>query len=505
MEKRKRLYLIGIDCAPLWILEKLRKEQGMQGFSAFLDNGALKEVESTLPPLTGPAWTSMYTGLEPREHGVIDFLYLGKDYEKENLLFLDTKRHLPFWDALSDRGFKCLVITPAMITQPSEKKSVDMITGWPLKPKFSSSAMKEASEKFGFEGEPEIEAALKSGETSPEEASKKYVKSVKARAALSKSLIETGGYDLVFVCFTETDRMQHYSLNTGRWEPLVAPIYREISEFASWLASYAKDSGDGYALLVASDHGVQIVRQKFLLNAWLVNSGYAVLKDSVVKSMAGARQGKASAKYQLREALLKSGLRNVYNKMPSKLKGAIAGTTGKVLSGASGGAYTRIHDFDFEMAKTRAFASVSNNPVGMIFINDERFARPCVGASGKRALKAELERSLRSLKSPEGDALIVDIIDGAAYYRGMRDAIAPDLLVEVKQGYTIDVFNYSAQSDFMAPELAKSGDHTRRAIFGVQSSDPAFVSSCGKVASVCDVAPAILRYFGVSSRVGVRP
>ena len=71
---RKKLYMVGVDSAPLWIVKYLSNKYRMRGFDAFFRKGFLKEIESTLPPLSGPAWPSIYTGLEPRQHGVIDFL-----------------------------------------------------------------------------------------------------------------------------------------------------------------------------------------------------------------------------------------------------------------------------------------------------------------------------------------------------------------------------------------------------------------------------------------------
>jgi predicted AlkP superfamily phosphohydrolase/phosphomutase len=489
--------MVGVDSAPLWIVKYLCGKYGMRGFGTFFKDGFLKEITSTLPPLSGPAWPSIYTGLEPREHGVIDFLSLGRNYEKADLLFLDTERHPPFWDTLSDRGLRSLVVTPVMITSPSSRKNVDMMTGWPLKPRFSSAAVRAEARKAGFLGEPEIEGVLKAGTLPVKEGSSMYAKSMRCRAAFSRRMIERNDYDLVLVCFSETDRMQHY-ITAKNWEALLMPLYKEVSEFLAWLAPYAKEAGGDYEIVLFSDHGSQQIKNKFLLNAWLINSGYAKLKDSIIESMKRPERGAGSAKYLIREKLFKSGLRKVYNKMPENVKSTFASATGRVLSGASGGDYTRIHDFDFDMHNTRAFASVSNNPVGTIFINDRRFADPRVSAGEKPRLKAELAKALGSLRSPEGDRFIRRVVDGSEYYRGLDSIITPDLLVEAKPSYTIDVFNYSQNSNLMKPELAKSGDHTMYGIFGMLGSDAGYLNACSKrKMDVCKIAPLVFKYFGV--------
>jgi predicted AlkP superfamily phosphohydrolase/phosphomutase len=372
-----------------------------------------------------------------------------------------------------------------------------MMTGWPLKPRFSSNAVRAEARKAGFSGEPEIEGVLKAGTLSVKEGSARYAKSVRCRAAFSKRMIERNDYDLALVCFSETDRMQHY-ITAKNWEALLMPLYNEVSELLAWLAPYAREVGGDYEIVLFSDHGSQQIKNKFLLNAWLVNNGYAKLKDSIIEGMKNAVSGAASTKYLIREKLFKSGLRKVYNRMPENVKSTVASAAGKVFSGTSGSDYTRIHDFDFDMHNTRAFASVSNNPVGTIFINDRRFADPRVSAAEKPRIKAELARALGSLRSPEGDRFVKRVVDGGRYYRGLDSIITPDLLVEVKPSYTIDIFYYSQKSSLMKPELAKSGDHTMHGIFGMLGSKAGYLNAYSKRdMDVCKIAPLIFEYFGV--------
>src|SRR5207302_8558809 len=135
--------------------------------------GDLREIDSNLPPVTASAWPSIYTGLEPSEHGIMDFLFLDKNYTKQ-LIYYDTQRSVPFWDTLAQQGLKSLVITPAMVLKKSSHKGVDMVTGWPLQPRYSSLELERAAKKFGFEGEPDIGMDLEKRAMSIEKASKLY-------------------------------------------------------------------------------------------------------------------------------------------------------------------------------------------------------------------------------------------------------------------------------------------------------------------------------------------
>ncbi|MDE1762264.1 MAG: alkaline phosphatase family protein, partial [Candidatus Micrarchaeota archaeon] len=99
----KKLYLIGIDSAPLWLLEEFKNAKGMEGIRRIMSEGKVVEMESTMPPMTGPAWPSIYTGLGPGGHGVPDFFYMKKDYTPD-VAFFDSENVRPFWERLASGG-----------------------------------------------------------------------------------------------------------------------------------------------------------------------------------------------------------------------------------------------------------------------------------------------------------------------------------------------------------------------------------------------------------------
>ncbi|MCL4383516.1 MAG: alkaline phosphatase family protein [Candidatus Marsarchaeota archaeon] len=496
--KNKKLYLIGIDAAPLWMIQHFIKKFRMKGFEIFKNNGVLTKFLSTLPPMTGTACPSIYTGLEPGEHGSLDFFYMDKDYTKQ-LIYFDAEKTVPFWDFLAKKGIASLVITPAMVIKLSNQKNVDMITGFPLPPKFSSPKIQNLAKKFHFTGEPDIEKEIKTGAMTLKQASQEYVKSISARAELSKYLIKNNNYQLSFIYFAETDRMQHFALNKTKWEESVAPLYKEISDFIEWLIDFSKNNNEDAVIMLISDHGAQPIYNKFLLNSWLINNHYAALKTGVIKNIESDKENKLeTAKYKLREQLLKSGARRLYDKMPKNTKKIISNLIGKILSGSTTGEFTRIHDFDFDMKNTRAFASVSNFPVSVIWINDKRFRTPTIKTeSEKQKIKKEIINNLSKLRTNNGKKLITDIVDGDKYYKKTNLFISPDIIISALDNYTIDIFNFSKNNIFMKPEAAKSGDHTLYGIFGlINNSSAGNIKKINiKKISVCDIFDIVVNYF----------
>ena len=160
-----------------------------------------------------------------------------------------------------------------------------------------------------------------------------------------------------------------------------------------------------------------------------------------------------------------------------------------------------MHDFEMDPKGTTAFASISNLVVATIWLNDRRFSKPTVRQGERSRLVAKLRKELLAIRTPEGKRVIKSVIDGRSYYKGTKLFIAPDLLVEAEKGYTLDIFNHSAATDFMPPELAKSGDHTREGVFGISGNAFSRSAFRGREMHVHDIAPAVLRFFGLRSPI----
>ncbi|MDE1865234.1 MAG: alkaline phosphatase family protein [Candidatus Micrarchaeota archaeon] len=492
----KKLYVIGIDAGAGWIIHDFRKKRRLGGFEKFMESGAFTDLESTLPPMTGPSWPSIYTGFRPGMHGVPEFLRMEPNYTK-TVVFYDPNVREPFWTKLSRHGIKSLVMTPAMLVRPQEDRNVDMITGFPLPARFNSEAMKKAAARYHYTGEPDIEQQIKSESITLRQASKKYLEAIETRAKLSKELIKKNDYDLSFVCFTETDRMGHFSLNKPEWADCMLPLYEGISDFLLW--AHERAEKEDATVMVLSDHGEQPIHKKFLMNGWLINNGYAKPKQAIESGLKGESSG--TMKYQLRESLLKSKLRKrVYDKLPSFGKKIVKGAISATLTGTSSEDYTRLHDFDYDMEHTVAFASIANCPVTTIYINDDRFEKGTVKRHEKPALKRRLMAELKGIKDEDGKPLVVNVFDADDYYEDTKLFIAPDVMAEIKEGYIMDAFGYQKSGKlFMKPEMAKSGDHLREGIFGVvgYGSKLDYGAIKKRKLYVYNIEPTITSYFGV--------
>ncbi len=465
----------------------MKNSKGMGGFKKLIDQNRIVNLESTLLPVTAASWPTIYTGLKPPEHGVPEFLILTKDYVPD-VTFYDTKSNPPFYYDLAKKGIKCLVITPAMDVSlpPSQLNgNLDIITGFPLAAKTNKQYLKDAMDKFGFHGEPDIENRIARGEIGKEEAVKQYEEAISGRASVAQALISGNNYDLVYVCFTETDRGQHFFLNEPNEERYLLPLYSAVSRYVSYVMDRA--DAEGGAVMIFSDHGAQKVEEEFLINSWLVSEKFATLKS------VGDRGTKHGIRQDFREALFRSRLRNLYERMPYHVKKVAFSIFAAFLPAGEERGYVRILPSDFDMRATKAFCAVSVLPVSSIWINDRRFKQGRIGKKGYNSLKKELISKLKGIKDAKGNPLVTRVVDGSSYYGNKTRFIPPDILFEVKRGYNIDPYHFSSSSMFMPPREASITNHTSNGIFGFYSRSKIGVKMSG--VEVADIKGMVVNYF----------
>lgn len=462
----------------------------MKGFDYLIKSGKLTNLESTIPPVTAAAWPTIYTGKAPGEHQVMDFIKIDKNYDRQ-LIYFDPQMHQPFWDQLAKRGLRNLVITPPMVLHKSNQKGVDMVTGWPLDPRYNSKKVEDAAKKFNFKGEPNIGVEIEKHTFSLSKASSLYCQSMRTRSEMSKYLIKNNDYDVAFVCFTETDRIQHYALNRKNWETVIAPIYKEASNFIEWVVDYSKKRKEDALILVVSDHGAQPVRNKFLANTWLIDNGYAELKSSKPKP-----KKKNKFNSYISEKIMKIKIRRaVYNHMPTFMKRSVEQFINEGLETDEAADNIKIQESDLALENTKVFSAVSYGPVGMMWINDSRFSKPTVQKSEVEKIKNEIMAKLEKLKTADGSKLVIRTIDGRKHYKNAKSFIAPDIIFELREGNIVDFSYYSSQGIFMKPEPSRSGDHATNGIFAHINNSGQNINMDKKEQSVYDIYDYIMEYY----------
>jgi len=470
----------------MWILKDLAKS-GFSGFSKIMKNGKVVSARSVVPPLTGFAWPSIYTGKEPKEHKANNFFVINKNYTLD-ITFYDPKRAKPFWEQLAEAGYKSLIITPPAVVKLPKSEKIDMITGFPLKQKTNSKELASLMKRYSFNEVEGIEKDIEGLHASLNQITKKLKENIRKKVKIAEYMINKHEYDLVFVCFSETDELGHFAMGK-EWKRFMFPILREIDSFLAYLVKRVKEENS--LLMLISDHGMQKIDYKFLITSWLIKKRFAYLKNIDIARSKKKKKG-GEKLYVLRDYLLRSKLSYIYKLLPLSFKHYLMNFAEKFLVERQKEEYVKVYTSDLDMVKTKAFAFMTIDPVCEIFINDKRFVNGIVSSTDKERIKRELIRELKMAKDDKGNKIFQRVWDGKEFYSENKVSINPDIFAYARNNLTIDPIHYSETKLFMKPEAARKGDHMLYGIFGFYPKGRINVKL--KDFKITEFAPIVLKY-----------
>ena len=116
----KNVFLIGWDGATFDIIEPLIAQGRLPNIASLMQSGAWGRLESTIPPLTPVAWTSISTGVNPGKHGIYDAIIYHPEGKKTSLVNSTLRKVKPIWSILSERGYHVGVLN-VPVTYPPDK------------------------------------------------------------------------------------------------------------------------------------------------------------------------------------------------------------------------------------------------------------------------------------------------------------------------------------------------------------------------------------------------
>ena len=419
---RKRLIIIGIDGMDLDVVRRYR--ESLPNITSLIENNPDTTLRSVFPADTTPAWSTIYLGEDPTQHGVVNFINIGaRSNTYEPLTFTDdVYRGRTFWDVLNSEGYRCAVVLPMNVKEGWEIEGL-MITrpsagadGPRVLPEDRLEAYSPRAEVLGTEGKFTSESDL--GRLKRE-----YFDKAAEEWRLTKLAICEEAADLVFAYFSTTDGIQHdfwrhcdssHPGYPGRNEHEDA--IRDMYAFMDGVLGEIRRMQPGTPLLVVSDHGhgarpVRVVR----INELLRRGGY--VSPRLFSAGRGAKKKlrkaiRNCALFAVRRVGLPAPLLRMARKFPM-WKGMFASS----------------RDFDWE--KTTAYLSdlsaLKNYSYGGIRINDN--------VADKEALADEVIRYLEPVTKPDGGRLFEWIVRTDSFYSGKHLDRYPEIIFQMDESY----------------------------------------------------------------------
>ena len=297
--------VIGLDGATFSILDPLMQSGVMPFLKQFVAQGVRAGLQSTVPPITPPAWTTIMTGRSPSSHGILDF-FRPESPGSRFLRFVSTKQLKceTVWGLMTrqERSSVCLnypVMSPPL---PISGYSIPGFVTWrhlrhSCHPADLMDTLKEIpgfdlkiiAHDFGLE-EKVVEGC------SPEE-SEQWINYHTYKddqwVRVLRYLAEHDPCHLYALVLDSTDRLQHvfYRLLdpachrhelSAEERHIQSVLYAHYRELDAMIARLADTSGDRGDVFIVSDHGFGPSEYCFYLNSLLGQLGYLTWSEQAV-------------------------------------------------------------------------------------------------------------------------------------------------------------------------------------------------------------------------------
>ncbi len=414
---RRKIFVIGLDGVGFPLIRPWLEAGYLPHLQELFSEGASGELTSTIPPLTGPAWATFQTGVNPGKHGILG--WTRRRGYNISVVNASDMRYPTLWELASQNDRRVVSIGLPM-TYPPRRVNGVIIPGM-LTPK------NDKAPSYPPEAYAKLHAAVPGYRFFPECSHLLTLKgkvaslqaSVRGRTDAAEYFLKKDDWDLLMIHFQTTDKAQHDLWGLKKNEPLLE-VFKEVDGSVGRLVKIARRAGA--TVIVLSDHGMGPQDYTFSINTWLMHKGYLKLKKGAGK--------------HLKEALFHLGLTQRRLAQLGAFIYPVAYRLGAVdsffdavgdswLARLINKLFLSLDDIDWQ--KTRAY---SHADVGHIRLNRRgREPQGIVSDDEAEALIVELMEKLRAVVNPyTQEPLCTDVIRREEIYHGAMLEEAPEII-----------------------------------------------------------------------------
>jgi len=500
-----RTLIVGWDGATWDLAEPFIQAGDLPVLGRLVSEGAIAPLNSTMPPMTLPSWSSMLTGCNPGRHGIFDFVR--KVRGKWQLEFTNaTHRQVPtLHRVLSDRGARVASIAVPTTWPPDPLNGV-VISGFdsPVSTGIDGSfchpadLYKTVQQRFGGLKFADFQES-NIGPGWHEHALEALLREIPRKQAIAEWLMESERWDAFMLMFGESDTVSHHfwmfhdpasprhPANTpGPLRDAIRAVYKALDSALGKLIERAAPDH----ICICSDHGFGGAGTHVLyLNRYLEAQGWLRYQREV--QVEGVRSGSGLA----------DRLRGfAATKLPSELQGKVFRAVPDALLGHI---ETRSRYGDLDMPATRALSDEMNYAATI------RLNLPAEDTAGRAAAVAELRQILMAW-TVDGHKVVDAVHTREELYEGPCVEDSPELILELayRDGYSYTLLPSARAAPgqmwrtFRPDEypggkgLGMNGTHRQHGVLCLWGSG---VQPGARVeAGMPDIAPTLLHLMGES-------
>lgn len=494
---RRKLFVLGLDGATFDLLRPWAEQGHLPTLCSLMQDGAWGELQSTVPPMTAPAWTSFATGKNPGKHGLYDWISRSRgSYDVFPLTARDIAEPT-LWSLLSERGRRVCVINVPM-TYPPQSINGLMVSGMPAPSTrvtitYPPSLLDDIQQTVGEyllypdPGQAYSDAGL-------DGFLQRLYSTTETRLCTLDYLRGREEWDFLMLVFNGTDAVQHalwkyMSPAHPLHDPAKAKKYGgailQYYQFLDRALGRLVDSlDDDTVLLIMSDHGFGPFHKFIHVNNWLRRHGWLRLKQT--------------PKTRAKSVLFRLGFApmTIYNLL---MQLGLGGLKREVVRGRGQGLLKRLF-LSFDDVDWQRTAAYSLGNVGQIYLNvrgREPLGTVAPGVDYE-TLRDEIIGRLQELCDPEtGEPVIQEIYRREDVYHGPASQRAADILfIPTRMEYFgFGEYEFGSNRVIEAMKRGISGTHRMNGVL-LMHGEPVRPGGRIEDASLCDLAPTILHLMG---------
>lgn len=471
-----RLLMIGIDALDSRTLSHLMDR--LPNFRKLTNSGSKIEFDGVFPPDSPTSWASIFTGLNPANHGIVLFsdplgrvsTMISKDVDDS------TIRGRTFWDMAGRLGKKVCIL-PHLLGYPPWNVNGIMVgrSGVDAQVKACPDALSQTYDLSKFAWKLDL---------FPGRNRDRYLEEAKLQlrneTGVGLELLRREDWDLFFVSFGELDPIQ-YSLwhyydrgdpaypGRTRWENAIPEAYEMFDEV---LGMFLRAAGSRTATIVVSDHGIGTRPVR------LVNINELLRRESLLSM-------KTNSEVPSRTTSMKKMIVQTIDKLE------LSNIAASVLKAFPGGKDWFLASPDINWSTSRAHltdqSGIKNYPYGGLMINKEG-----LDDVTRNAIIHKIMNLLATLQDPATNREIVKwVLRREDLYQGEYLDRYPDIIFELREDFgagasTLGSLYGESVSHRIAPGCHKQHNAT---ILISPSSDLTLARS---KMNLMDIAPTVL-------------
>ncbi len=501
MKKARRVLVVGLDGMTKACLYPLVEKGIMPCVGKLIDEGVCGTLMSVTPPVTGPAWTSFFTGRNPGSHGILDFFKVSRDGRSRRLINSREVAGKTLWDLLNEQDRTQVIVNTPLTYPPTPVKGA-MITGM-LTPKVDSNMTwpddlyRRLKPELG-----DYVITVNWQQYSKATAGKFIDDLLHCNAQRTKwvlKLMEENDWDFTMATFTGTDRVQHALWNyidperrsrLGKDfdQQVLDGIYSYYRQLDTNIGRIVEKAGPETTIYFVSDHGFGPLDGKVYVNNWLEGQGLLKIRHCKLRA------------YKAATFFMRHAGRIMHRLRPGRILGNLR-PKAKQRAALASLAYYHVFYNSIDWSRTKAYMA-SNSEQGIYINLKGREPFGIVDPADYDAVCNEVEQALRALTDESGRPLLTRFYRRGDVYTGPYTDRAPDLIFFLDEGAHLAEIQMGGGTLFRDVDWRTgTGNHRMEGFFlahgpGI-AHGPGNCPSGDLTIGIIDVLPTILYTMGL--------